>query len=386
MKERFKQMKGIRKKDNQYGITLIALVITIIVLLILTGVSIAMLTGQNGILTQAQKAKTETENATKNEVAILNDYEDKINDALGIEEQAEPGKYYETNTEVELGGKELTIPGGASLSKIEGEYEDIDKGVVIYITNKQITDEEWQDTEKMQTTYDQFVWIPVNDINDMTTKVEGIDKNGKQNYTGKLYDFTSIGKELTRFSSYEPKTEEQENYDIMVESVSKNKGFWLGRYDISKSENKIEIKKGKEVMIENWSELTTYSQSYDDNVDFYKSTIIWGSQYDAMLSWMQNNKINVTEVLNAESRNKSNITGNVETDKINNIYDLSANFEWSTARITMESLNNNQVYRIVRSSRDDKSISERWISYNDEIGNTNVWYMDYFTRITLYMV
>ena len=385
MKERFKQMKGIRKKDNQYGITLIALVITIIVLLILTGVSIAMLTGQNGILTQAQKAKTETENATKNEVAILNDYEDKINDALGIEEQAEPGKYYETNTEVELGGKELTIPGEASLSKIEGEYEDIDKGVVIYITNKQITDEEWQDTEKMQTTYDQFVWIPVNDINDMTTKVEGIDKNGKQNYTGKLYDFTSIGKELTRFSSYEPKTEEQENYDIMVESVSKNKGFWLGRYDISKSENKIEIKKGKEVMIENWSELTTYSQSYDDNVDFYKSTIIWGSQYDAMLSWMQNNKINVTEVLNAESRNKSNITGNVETDKINNIYDLSANFDWSTARITMESLNNNQVYRIVRSSRDDKSISERWISYNDEIGST-ISYMGYFTRITLYMV
>ena len=39
---------------NQKGITLIALVITIIVLLILAGVSIAMLTGQNGILTRAQ--------------------------------------------------------------------------------------------------------------------------------------------------------------------------------------------------------------------------------------------------------------------------------------------------------------------------------------------
>ena len=43
------------------GITLIALVITIIVLLILAGVSIAMLTGQNGILTQAQNSKTTTE-------------------------------------------------------------------------------------------------------------------------------------------------------------------------------------------------------------------------------------------------------------------------------------------------------------------------------------
>ena len=45
---------------NMKGITLIALVITIIVLLILAGVSIAMLTGQNGILTQAQNAKQAT--------------------------------------------------------------------------------------------------------------------------------------------------------------------------------------------------------------------------------------------------------------------------------------------------------------------------------------
>lgn len=43
------------------GITLIALVITIIVLLILAGVSIAMLTGTNGILTQAQNTKQMTE-------------------------------------------------------------------------------------------------------------------------------------------------------------------------------------------------------------------------------------------------------------------------------------------------------------------------------------
>ena len=45
-----------RTKENR-GITLIALVITIIVLLILAGVTIAMLTGENGILKQAQNAK-----------------------------------------------------------------------------------------------------------------------------------------------------------------------------------------------------------------------------------------------------------------------------------------------------------------------------------------
>ena len=55
---------------NERGITLIALVITIIVLLILAGVSIAMLTGQNGILTKAQNAKNRTEEAQANEERV----------------------------------------------------------------------------------------------------------------------------------------------------------------------------------------------------------------------------------------------------------------------------------------------------------------------------
>lgn len=56
---------------NQKGITLIALVITIIVLLILAGVSIAMLTGENGILKQAANATDETKIAEQKEDAML---------------------------------------------------------------------------------------------------------------------------------------------------------------------------------------------------------------------------------------------------------------------------------------------------------------------------
>lgn len=56
---------------NQKGITLIALVITIIVLLILAGVSIAMLTGDNGILTQTNKSKVaQIEGQVKEEVNL----------------------------------------------------------------------------------------------------------------------------------------------------------------------------------------------------------------------------------------------------------------------------------------------------------------------------
>lgn len=72
------------------GITLIALIITIIVLLILAGVSIAMLTGDNGILKQAQRAKTETENAQVIEelkIAILEDEMGNPNKDVSIEKK-----------------------------------------------------------------------------------------------------------------------------------------------------------------------------------------------------------------------------------------------------------------------------------------------------------
>ncbi len=70
----------LSKKEK--GITLVALVITIIVLLILAGVSIATLTGDNGILTKASEAKEKTEAASRKEqddieeiLSTLDDYE-----------------------------------------------------------------------------------------------------------------------------------------------------------------------------------------------------------------------------------------------------------------------------------------------------------------------
>ena len=72
------KQRKVKIKLKENGITLIALVITIIVLLILAGVSIAMLTGENGILTQAQKAKNETEEARIEEENRITDYEDYI--------------------------------------------------------------------------------------------------------------------------------------------------------------------------------------------------------------------------------------------------------------------------------------------------------------------
>ena len=86
--EKEKQLKSKEKQEKlklkeRKGITLIALVITIIVLLILAGVSIAMLTGENGILSQAAKAKEETEKAQANEALILDEYNKFLNNVVG---------------------------------------------------------------------------------------------------------------------------------------------------------------------------------------------------------------------------------------------------------------------------------------------------------------
>ena len=74
-------MKNLKTKafKSTKGITLIALVVTIIVLLILAGVSIAMLTGNNGILTQGKRAKEEQAHATVKEGIMLlyNEYKTK---------------------------------------------------------------------------------------------------------------------------------------------------------------------------------------------------------------------------------------------------------------------------------------------------------------------
>ena len=104
--KRTKKLKNFDKKEQmrrkeEKGITLISLVITIIVLLILAGVSIATLTGENGILTKANQAKEETEKASKKEKTDLAILEEMMN-GTGTEVQQvtdeKPGELEKSET------------------------------------------------------------------------------------------------------------------------------------------------------------------------------------------------------------------------------------------------------------------------------------------------
>ncbi|MFR0823695.1 MAG: hypothetical protein ACLSHH_08895 [Clostridia bacterium] len=73
----------MQREWKEKGVTLIALVITIIVLIILVGVAINALVGENGIITQAQSAKEDTDKSQKEELGGLASLEQQIDEALG---------------------------------------------------------------------------------------------------------------------------------------------------------------------------------------------------------------------------------------------------------------------------------------------------------------
>ena len=221
-------------------------------------------------------------------------YEVTINENGSIGTSA--GKYYEEDTNVQVGETPVTIPGGATISGIEGEYENIDDGLVIYITNGDTitdwnADEDTNGIKDVQENYDQFVWVPVKTAYITETEIES--QTGSTNYeklqnyitetnTGKteseqiypmaiqlsdgtykgiLYNFTEEGgvvkvtpKDYTTEDDYrEPAfltnsdwadggsnnnvgiTEDslKAEYKEMVEKVNLNKGFWVGRYETS---------------------------------------------------------------------------------------------------------------------------------------------------------
>ena len=114
-----------KTKENQKAITLIALIITIIILLILAGISISALT-QTGLFGKAKQAKKITEQKTSEENAKLYEYEQLI-------ANQGQGKIF-TNVDTNKTNPEAAMPTGATI--IEG---DATKGIVI----KDSKDNEW---------------------------------------------------------------------------------------------------------------------------------------------------------------------------------------------------------------------------------------------------
>lgn len=356
----------LRAKEKK-GITLIALVITIIVLLILAGVTIAALSGNNGILQNAARAKEKQEQATINEEKTLSKMEASTN--------LDKKEYKDSNGDIAI------IPSGFTVSQVEGE-QTIKEGLVV-----------------IDYSGNEFVWIPVNDINDMTqcstaggscniqlegdilrcithdsTKIVGklyatrLENNfngelpnitynangglrepaivtGNSSGTGTSYDGDTVNNYLniineildTKYSSAsEFLIDMQDDFYDMAKSVTKYKGFYIGRYEMSKSTNNTVQSKANSIALttdndneipemngNTWYGLYAYGKTYTNSYDSAVSSMVWGSQYDAMMRWMEYSGDNVTSANDIIKNTNQTTTGFKEdTDVIRNIYDL----------------------------------------------------------------
>ena len=187
-------------KRGSKGITLIALVITIIVLLILAGVSIATLMGENGLLTRASEARKKTEEAEEKEREKLELLEKEIGRYVG-------------NSENVLGNENTSpsVPEGSSI--IENKLE---KGIVI----KDKNGNEWE-----------WVEVPKEIFTTATTNTEY--EKIENDMIAYAIEYRSSGHSDTWINGIgieEEKYNELKNN--MLGKVYTNGGFWISRYEI----------------------------------------------------------------------------------------------------------------------------------------------------------
>ena len=384
------------KLISKKGITLIALVITIIVLLILAGVSITMISSQDGILKKATSAKDAQKSAQDKEssqmAAMENmmEYEtiETVTDVSKLTTELPKMTKYVDNTSTV--NKEAIIPRGFKISS-KADEQKIDTGLVVIDKNG-----------------NEFVWVPVpNAIYDGTTAITVgtyapmARKIGEtENYQGVLYDLnqTTANQKVLDFSTNgvgKPKYREpslvtdsssdisalldtivgtdydakyynlagnysdakafgkdmQEEYNNMVKSVAKYGGFYVGRYEtgIDKTSKKAVSKNATEKDEKGILKTTTADASQADTNKWYglynkqrtmakdnglgsvESSMIWGSQYDAMMIWMQKTGTTVgTEYDTSKRKADETVTGNSPNDIINKVYDLyGCHYEWT---------------------------------------------------------
>ncbi len=233
-------MKGLSK--NNRGITLVALVITIIILLILATISIQSLTN-TGLFARAKEARDKTQNAAENQAKTLNEYEDELNKYIsGTVEKTFKGKtvtdavqYADVlnktdNTELQDAyGNKIVVPAGFKIisNNDTDSVTTVDKGIVI------------EDATSAATAGSQFVWIPVGKIYTDEAKTEA---NAKTITLGR-YSFDSNGVASAYSDSYAEENLNDsttlkkwgntiaKNITNFKNSVASNGGYYIGRYE-----------------------------------------------------------------------------------------------------------------------------------------------------------
>ena len=224
-------------QNRNKGITLVALIITIVVMLILVAVSVNVIIKSNLIGTAEKtvdKYKTASEEEANGgtieingkEYASIEDYIESTKPLPNIE----AGVRAETNSNY----KGATIPKGFTVSGIKSE-QTIEGGLVIYDIPEGTTID-WTNPDSVKTAYNQFVWIPVEvTASDTETNISAFRRSawtanaetGGERTTGLSTDYT----EPDSTNDTADKTGIANQIANLTKSIYKYGGFYIGRYE-----------------------------------------------------------------------------------------------------------------------------------------------------------
>ena len=391
------------KNDRQKGITLIALVVTIVVLIILATVSILAVFGDNGIIARAQTAKDTHEKGKADETNTLDDYASYIGNYLdgkggGSDTPtkptagttvAKPGTWTSSQVTPISDGNGGTVPLPSGFYYVGG---DISTGLVI--SDKQ------GDTMNASGTSmgNQFVWIPISSEADLTRT--NFDTNGQP-----TTDAPARGDNVTNCS--EPYASgystEASEYNTMRTQVLKYGGFYIGRFEagINSTTLRTKVTTAQTVVCKKgvapynyvpWGKAmndvnTAFVPSYNNadkvstngavylaknmysSSNSVTSTLTYGCEWDAMCRYIGDAQ------RTTPTKDAPELTGSVATDVSKNIYDLAGNcYEW-----TMEACDAND-----RVSRGGNYIDAFPVSFRGNITPTFL-YDSFSFRPTLYI-
>ena len=364
-------MKDQRNYLRERGITLIALVVTIVVLLILAGVTINAVFSDSGIIKKAQEAQNKANESVQKDMEQINALENWLNENTGesnkeVNISTLVGKEAVTkNTKaVDAYGNKITIPkgfkvlahgteaGSATYTYSGDTIPAVQDGIVI------------EDTQT-ETAGNQFVWVPVGTINNKTGDSKGatstitlgrysdftakdgiyIPTQNAEDYTQEVLIDTDY-KELNIFREG-TKSENATARDLktFVETSLENGGYYIARYEASGT-TKIISKYNQEVLVDITQPTAAklaremYGEVKEDDELVYASDLVNSYAWDTAIIFIQTYSTE-TDASSYASENKSTSFANtgINNDKYCNIWDMSGNaYEWTTEYSTRSSL------------------------------------------------
>ncbi len=335
------KVEDLKRNKKAQGITLIALVVTIVVLLILAGITINMLFSNGGIFKTAQDAANAWNQAVINEQADLDNLAEQIENLVNgqgggttpeepeqptVPDTWDPSKVTPVLSEDET-PVYVPVPKGFTPSTVDGE-KTVEGGFVI----KQ------GDDGSLTTGVNEFVWIPVNSeqlakmyteapetplsvyegvdaTTDMYSKLRDEDGSGASTegapgsttyHEPDILIDTTYGDAITgqsdkgieQIKSVFGFEESNGNildqfadmlvadYEASYESIKKYGGFYIGRYEITGSVVSPTVQKGQTVLTgQNWYNLYKACNRIVNTANA-KSTMINGTQWDRVMEWL----------------------------------------------------------------------------------------------------